>query len=201
MRLFNFAVAVTIFSAAAPVANALFGSIKLPPELIPEKCKPTMQIAHEQGVMFDKWLIENVCRDHKVSFAQVKDDIDRVVMRYLKYVWKRVNPPLDLNKEVWPFYQTLKKECIMQPQWGVVNHPNFCAIKDGDSKVTKMVNQCIIPKVVFKYMPSVPTFGDWAANNCHKGEAIVKDVLVDTKGKQKYSSFIVDTFRVGFPKS
>lgn len=201
MRLSNFTAAVTIiFSVAAPVANAFFGDIKLPPELIPDECRPTFQIAHEQGVMFDKWLMDNVCRDYKVSYAQVKDNIDRVVMRYLKYVWARVNPPVDLEKEVWPFYRELKKECIMQPQWGVVNNPDFCGIKNGDRKLTEMVNHCIIPKVAAKYTLRIATLSEWVAKNCHKLEAIVREVLVNTKGKQQYLSFVINA-RIGRSKS
>jgi len=200
MRLFNFSLAVTLFSAATPVVNASLGDIRLPPETIPEKCRPTIQLAYKEGVMFDKWLKNHVCRDYKVSFAHVTPYIDRVAARYLNYIWARVNPPLDLHRDVWPFYRELKQECIMNPKWGVVDNPNFCDIKSGDEKLTNMVNTCIIPKVAAKYIIKVPEFGDWAKDNCQKGEPVVRDILVNTRCKQQHPSFVVNIFRAGCPK-
>ena len=64
---------------------------------------------------------------------------------------------------------------------GIVNHPDFCLIKEGDKKVQDMVNACIIPKVVLKYIVQLPEIEQWAATNCGKVEPAVREILVDTK--------------------
>lgn len=188
MRLFNFAMAVTALSAVMPVANAFFSPIRIPKEMVPEKCRGTIEKAQEEGTNFDNWLRTNVCRPgHKVPFAQVRNLIDPVVERYLEFLWKRLSPPLDLKAEVLPFYKTIKRECIMGKQWGVVNHPDLCLAYAGDKKLSNMVNSCIIPKVVANYMFRSSEFSEWAKTNCEKWEPLIGEILVDTKCKTPHT--------------
>lgn len=183
MRLFNFSLAITLFSAAAPVANALLGDIRIPPELIPEKCQPIVQLACKEGAFFDQWLKDHVCQDYKVSFSQVEPYMDKVVKKCLQYVWKKFEPPLALDNGVWSFYKWLKKECIMDPKWGIVNHPNLCDIKEDDQKFFNIVNTCIIPKVAAKYLINIPKSDERAKAHCHKGEDAVREILANTRCK------------------
>lgn len=66
---------------------------------------------------------------------------------------------------------------------GVLQILDFCAIQRGNKTFTKTANECIIPKVVAKYLLRVGEFGDWAKKHW-KGEQAVKGILVDTRSKK-----------------
>lgn len=186
MRLPSLALIATVLFIAASTVDALSGvGINIATESVLEQCRPTMELAEKQSHWAYEWFTNHYCRSHTLPFRLVKNDIDPVVKRVLKWTWKRLDPPLSLENEVLPFYEQIKKECILDPQWGVVNHPDFCLIKSGDRKLSNMVNGCILPRVVNRYMPRLPELEGWAKTTCAKGEteAAVKGFLVNTESE------------------
>lgn len=151
---------------------------------------------------FDYWLKTNICRrDFKVSFDQVKDYIDPVVHRYLSFVWSQLNPPLSLEEDVLPFYQSIKKDCVLNPEWGVIDIQNFCDISNKDERLSNMVNKCIIPKVAMRYISQLPELIDWAKKHCIEERDLIQDILIKTRCKTPNANPGVLNSRPGYMKS
>lgn len=196
MRLFNIALAITALSTVTPVSNALY------PEEIPQECRHASKIAQEDGMYFNYWLKTNICRrDFKVSFDQVKDYIDPVVHRYLSFVWSQLNPPLSLEEDVLPFYQSIKNDCVLNPEWGVIDIQNFCDISNKDERLSNIVNKCIIPKVAMRYISQLPELIDWAKKHCIEERDLIEDILIKTRCKTPNANLGVLNSRPGYMKS
>lgn len=168
--------------------DGFFNTIQLPKDMVPETCKKGVALAVNEDETFYYWLMEQACQQSgfKINYQMVEEYIDPVMWDkrhgLIPFIYKRLGEfPISLS-DVRKIYGVIMTDCVKNKR-EITNNANFCNIQHGDSTLTKVVNECIIPKVVARFMFRVPEMIAWSKTHCHKVEQIVKEFLIDTRSK------------------